>query len=725
MRYPQCFGRMAMCGVLVSLVLAHPAAAGDIARVMPAETALYVGWSQLMEQDSPELRLHQQFMRGMLDFAASQSGQEAPPPWFPHFLDLLPPLQTGSGGLGLFDVTLVDKQPDIQAALVVETPDAAAVAASVGKLIGAVVDAAQIEPLAVRDVPFSRVRLGDTPMYLMWGSYEHFCLLALGDAAAGKVLDCMKGSAANLAAAPEFTFDRNKVQARVEKQYFCLYADVQRIVTRGKAVAAEIMGELPPIVDQALTELGVTSVRSKYLHADRHDDRPRMMAFAHVDGPRRGLLKLWDQKPLAEDDLKIVPKDVYWAEVNNLDLVGVWAEVRRVFEELAPEKVGMLDGPLAMSARMLGFSITEDLLPVLGDTWALFDAPAHGGILLTGTVLVADVKDAEALQGMLARVVQFATPLAREGEATLKLGQMKHGEHDIHYVLIGGVPSPVAPAWGFADNRWVFGLFPQTVATALRQVDPKTRGESLLDNPDFKAGRARLPRDAQGIGYFDMKYLTRLFYPVAKLALTAGASVLAPHGVEIDFALLPPLPEAVAKVTNNVSTSSVDADGILYASSGDGGSLMMAASAASFGVSIALPSLARAREVAKRAVSASNLRAIGQACHIYANDNQDKFPDDFAPLIAAGLVTPKVLHSPRDPDDDEDAVSYVYIPGQTAASDPHNVLAYERVFDDEGTNALFVDCHVEWMKLEEFKRVLRETYRRLEREHELPAEFRE
>jgi prepilin-type processing-associated H-X9-DG protein len=43
-------------------------------------------------------------------------------------------------------------------------------------------------------------------------------------------------------------------------------------------------------------------------------------------------------------------------------------------------------------------------------------------------------------------------------------------------------------------------------------------------------------------------------------------------------------------------------------------------------IAILLPSLARAREIAKRAVCASNLRGIGQAMKVYANDNADWYP---------------------------------------------------------------------------------------------------
>jgi prepilin-type N-terminal cleavage/methylation domain-containing protein len=45
-------------------------------------------------------------------------------------------------------------------------------------------------------------------------------------------------------------------------------------------------------------------------------------------------------------------------------------------------------------------------------------------------------------------------------------------------------------------------------------------------------------------------------------------------------------------------------------------------------ISILLPSLARARELAKRAVCSANLRGIGQSQHIYSNDNSEWFPVD-------------------------------------------------------------------------------------------------
>lgn len=46
-------------------------------------------------------------------------------------------------------------------------------------------------------------------------------------------------------------------------------------------------------------------------------------------------------------------------------------------------------------------------------------------------------------------------------------------------------------------------------------------------------------------------------------------------------------------------------------------------------IAILLPSLSRARELAKRAVCAANLRGIGQSIHIYSNDNMEWFPHHY------------------------------------------------------------------------------------------------
>ena len=712
--------RLATLGFIVTVChITQAAGPTDIARYMPAETPIYVGWSQLLETDSPDARALQMFAQAIRQEAVDDDEAALAA----ILLDGLGLLQTGSVGVGLFDVPIENGEPGIELAAVVDAGDRSGELSDVVRqLIALENDPSKIRSQTIKGVALQAYPLTET-LTLFWGLHKECFLVAIGEQAAGRVIDCMNGSAATLADTDELKFDRRKVQAKLDGDYFCVYSDVQLVITRGKEIATELMGELPPIVDQLINELGLGAYRSKYLHIDSINDTPRMMGFAHLDGPLHGMLTLWKQKPLTEDDLKIVPQNAYWMQVNNLDLSAVWNEALRITGEVAPDAVPMVESSLAMSSGMLGFSITDDLLSAFGDTWAFFDAPDHGGFLMTGTVLVADVKDAEALQGMLARSCEMtAAMLMQSEEAGLLLRQMQYKQYTIHYVTISGIPCPVMPAWGFVHDRFVFGLYPQTVATVMKQVDPKTRGPSILDNPAFQSARAQLPPEALGIGYYDSRYFARMFYPFINGLVAAGMSMLAEYGVEIDFEMHPPLAEYAAKTTNYVGTSSSDQDGILYASVGHGAPLAFVAGSAAMATSILLPSLSRARELAKRAVSMANLRGIGQGCHIYAHDHDDEFPDSLEQLIEEGVCTPKQFLSPLDP---ADANPYMYINGQGTFADPRNVLAYERVRNDEGTNVLFLDGHADFMAIDEFKRTLQETYRRLDRETEIPPEFRD
>src|SRR3954451_21214718 len=55
-------------------------------------------------------------------------------------------------------------------------------------------------------------------------------------------------------------------------------------------------------------------------------------------------------------------------------------------------------------------------------------------------------------------------------------------------------------------------------------------------------------------------------------------------------------------------------------------------------ISILLPSLNRARETANRVKCASNLRQIGQAILLYANENKQQYPR--TPYVTTGAPTP-------------------------------------------------------------------------------------
>jgi prepilin-type processing-associated H-X9-DG protein len=133
-------------------------------------------------------------------------------------------------------------------------------------------------------------------------------------------------------------------------------------------------------------------------------------------------------------------------------------------------------------------------------------------------------------------------------------------------------------------------------------------------------------------------------------------------------------------------------------------------------LAILLPSLSRARELAKRAVCSANLRGIGQSCHIYANDNEEWFPPDLQTLIDAGHLTPAELQCPSEPNSSQAVFDYIYVPGLDTRAPVDWIIVYEDPANHggEGGNVLYIDSHVEFLEEPEFSAELERVRREIE-----------
>ncbi|MCZ6683291.1 MAG: hypothetical protein O7B26_08905, partial [Planctomycetota bacterium] len=136
-------------------------------------------------------------------------------------------------------------------------------------------------------------------------------------------------------------------------------------------------------------------------------------------------------------------------------------------------------------------------------------------------------------------------------------------------------------------------------------------------------------------------------------------------------------------------------------------------------VSILLPSLSRARELAKRTVCAANMRLIGQGMYMHAQDDS-KFPSEVKTLVEDNYCTEKQFVCPSSGKAPGDLnACYEYITGQTPISNPTNVLMYEKkgCHDNEGGNVMFQDGHVRFIKpYSRIEELVKETRERLKKE---------
>lgn len=133
-------------------------------------------------------------------------------------------------------------------------------------------------------------------------------------------------------------------------------------------------------------------------------------------------------------------------------------------------------------------------------------------------------------------------------------------------------------------------------------------------------------------------------------------------------------------------------------------------------ISILLPSLSRARELAKRAVDASNLRSVGQAWAIYHNDH-GVAPPGIDVLVQVGALAPQQLICPSS--DGTRGCDYHFVAN---ASGPDDVLLTDDLnrgqwilawcdpayHANEGGNILFLDGRVEFRRQPAFDQTIRD-----------------
>jgi hypothetical protein len=145
-------------------------------------------------------------------------------------------------------------------------------------------------------------------------------------------------------------------------------------------------------------------------------------------------------------------------------------------------------------------------------------------------------------------------------------------------------------------------------------------------------------------------------------------------------------------------------------------------------VALLLPSLCRAREPANRIKCANNLRQIGLALDLYANDHGGRFPPTPELLITDAVITPDVFVCPSSQGEraigatsqeqaqyfrsHPECMSYVYVAGGLSKSEigPDRILAYEPLnnHDDTGANVLYGDLRVEFIPKKEVERLITE-----------------
>ncbi len=540
--------------------------------------------------------------------------------------------------------------------------------------------------------------------------------LAIGPEAAAKIIGLK--SHQSLETNKKFTSSMEAVGG--ENIQIAFYVDVPELLKRTDAIIA---GERPATPDAGISEmrriinaLGLGQAET-LAGTTRIVDRgmlTRTRLFS--PSPHRGLLMPLTGGELTDADLAHAPDDADFVAAIKLSGETLYAEILHSLDIYSAGKDKDLKQQFSESVgeleERIGVSITQDLLPALGDTVVVSSAPSQGGFG-TGTLLSITMKDAAKVAEVIAKIESYA----RENlPATISLETTHAGRIEIHY-LAGQFPMPwpVAPAWAIHEDRLLVAAWPQVLKTVLDRGDDI---KQLSTSASFAKHRSRVARNASVLSYTNTPKIMRQIYPSLIMFGTMGTNALAMKmPVEAKPDWVPALSTLEKYLWPDIMTISSDEKGITFETYGSlpGTGSLLTPFNSPVAAAILLPSLNRARTLAKKAISKTRLKSLYLGCALYAEDNEGAAPPDLAALIGGRVQyidAPEIFISPfsgRPAPGIADgqftgAIDYIYInPGNLHRIERPDLimLAYERPenYGGEKTVALFADGHIEQVSM--------------------------
>ncbi len=496
-----------------------------------------------------------------------------------------------------------------------------------------------------------------------------------------------------------------------------MYVDCRKTADVVKVIAdRQSASDRLAIVATVIETLGLNNVAR--LTSSARFAGPDLLITESVESPepRTGLFA--SLKPIDMKMFDMVDARAVRAGVVNCSLASIYDTIMAAIKAAAPDVAADIDQKIAEIQSEMKVDIRKDLLGSLAGPTVDYSIP--GGIIMEapegGFVVIAEAKDAALLEKALAALGEFATA---KGKDVVRISsQPQDGGRTLHTCVIAPLAMmQLMPCWMVVDDHIVIASNPGLHKLALgRVVSPGSAPPSIRTIEGFKKAGAGLPSNLVYFDYTDSKVQFKQIMLTLQGMWPMVNMFAAKAGIQLP-AMLPSLSGIIEEMGPSVQYSWFNDKGLHSIYRGSGVEVSAGSTAgAALGVGIAMPALARTRQMAYRLYAGTNLSGIGKACLIYASDYGDKLPPNLEELIEKCDVSPKSLESKSKPKD-FDGPSFIYIAGQTTPMDPGNIVAYENpAFLSEGTNVLFMDGHVEWMKPDAFLRELEATYKRLGRE---------
>ncbi len=338
--------------------------------------------------------------------------------------------------------------------------------------------------------------------------------------------------------------NRSFVQARSKvapgnQAVALVYTDVYRILD----IAESLMGEDSEEFNNVLEGLGLGQI-SDYSYAFSFEGRAVVdRIWMHTpEGATRGMVGITrsSSDPLAS--MQMAPEESFAFSACRMDAAQYARSLRQYAGAVDPRTTDEVEGFLKMLNEQLGFSVVDDLLPSLGDEWAMWMGKAPFGSLIPEIIISVGVKDEAKLKSCIA-----AAQKAHQDQSLVR--SFKFMDRDLYYCDTGKIFSPgrfgfgMKPCWTIDGGNLILGLAPQVLKNYL--TSQKSQRRTIADNREVREALAHLKQFNNnvanaGFGYVDLASAVNLLFNTAAPLLQ---SVNIPEdelmGMGIDLNLLP------------------------------------------------------------------------------------------------------------------------------------------------------------------------------------------
>lgn len=152
-----------------------------------------------------------------------------------------------------------------------------------------------------------------------------------------------------------------------------------------------------------LTALGVQGVKGFAYSFNPGSDRSMDSVFVQTAGPHRGLLRMFNGKPVTASNMKIASADSLGFFFFDLNLRDIWTDVRDALPPAALSQVATMESGL-------GFELEKDVLGSLASGWSSHVFADSGSPAGMGSVLRIPMKDGERFEACVKKLTA-GTPM--------------------------------------------------------------------------------------------------------------------------------------------------------------------------------------------------------------------------------------------------------------------------------------------------------------------------